>query len=168
MTTPIAFPVDSPFIEHLGIRLVSAAHGEAEVVLSLDAHHLNAWDVAHGGVTMTLLDIGLGMAARSLATDGVGLVTVEMKTSFMQPGRGELRVLARVLHKSSTMAYCEGDVRDSHGNFVAKGLGTFKYLRRLAVGRSVAQQKLHPVQSTPDPAEASSGHAAAAPDTSTE
>ena len=98
---------------------------------------MNTWDVAHGGVTMTLADIALAMAARSLAGDGVGVVTVEMKVNFMQPGRGELRASARVLHRSTTMAYCEGEIRDSEGHFVAKALGTFKYMRRLAVGRDI-------------------------------
>jgi uncharacterized protein (TIGR00369 family) len=90
---------------------------------------------------MTLADVALAMAARSLAADGIGVVTVEMKVNFMQPGRGELRAFGRVLHRSTTMAYCEGEIRDSEGHFVAKALGTFKYMRRLAVGRDIVQQK---------------------------
>jgi uncharacterized protein (TIGR00369 family) len=130
----------SPFLEHLGMRVVSAADGNSEVVLALADAHLNTWHVAHGGVTMTLADSALATAARSLADDGVGVVTVEMKVNFMQPGRGELRAYGRVLHRSTTMAYCEGEIRDSEGHFVAKALGTFKYMRRLAVGRDVVEQ----------------------------
>ncbi|CAB3688516.1 hypothetical protein LMG22037_02855 [Paraburkholderia phenoliruptrix] len=133
---------ESPFVDRLGAQLVSAADGASEVVLSLLAEHMNTWDVAHGGVTMTLADVALAMAARSLAGDGVGVVTVEMKVNFMEPGRGELRASARVLHRSTTMAYCEGEIRDSEGHFVAKALGTFKYMRRLAVGRDVTRQRL--------------------------
>jgi uncharacterized protein (TIGR00369 family) len=134
--------VESPFVDHLGAKLVSAADGASEVVLPLRPEHMNTWDVAHGGVTMTLADVALAMAARSLSGDGVGVVTVEMKVNFMQPGRGELRATARVLHRSTTMAYCEGEIRDTDGHFVAKALGTFKYMRRLAVGRDVKQQRL--------------------------
>jgi uncharacterized protein (TIGR00369 family) len=138
-----ALPVlESPFVDSLGVQLVSAADGASEVVLPLASNHMNTWAVAHGGVTMTLADVALAMAARSLAADGVGVVTVELKVNFMQPGRGELRATARVLHRSTTMAYCEGEVRDSEGHFVAKALGTFKYMRRLAVGREVTQQRL--------------------------
>ena len=133
---------ESPFVDRLGAQLRSAADGMSEVVLPLQHDHMNTWDVAHGGVTMTLADIALAMAARSLAGDGVGVVTVEMKVNFMQPGRGELRATGRVLHRSTTMAYCEGEIRDSEGHFVAKALGTFKYMRRLAVGREVRQQRL--------------------------
>ncbi|MEM5437049.1 PaaI family thioesterase [Paraburkholderia diazotrophica] len=134
--------IESPFIDHLGAQLVSATDGASEVVLTLRPEHLNTWAVAHGGITMTLADCALAMAARSLAADGIGVVTVEMKVNFMQPGSSELRATARVLHRSTTMAYCEGEIRDSEGHFVAKALGTFKYMRRLAVGRQVRQQRL--------------------------
>jgi uncharacterized protein (TIGR00369 family) len=116
-------------------------NGAGEITLPLAAWHLNTWGVVHGGVTMTLADVALATAARSLAADGAGVVTIEMKVSFMQPGRGELRACARVLHRSATMAYCEGEVRDSEGHFVAKALGTFRYIKRLPVGREVMQQQ---------------------------
>jgi len=134
--------LESPFIDTLGVELVKAQDGESEVRLPLRDEHLNTWGIAHGGVTMTMLDASLALAARSVAGDGIGVVTVEMKVNFMQPGRGELRGYGRVLHRSTTMAYCEGEIRDSEGHFVAKALGTFKYMRRLAVGRDVTQQRL--------------------------
>jgi uncharacterized protein (TIGR00369 family) len=136
-----AFPVSSPFVDFLGIRPVEAADGASEVVLALQDHHLNTWDVVHGGVVMTLLDIALASAARSLAAPGTGLVTIEMKTNFMQPGTGELRARGRVLHKSSTMAYCEGEVYDAQDRLLAKALGTFKYLSGLPHDRRVLRQR---------------------------
>jgi uncharacterized protein (TIGR00369 family) len=135
----IEFPVRSPFIDSLGMRLVRAEDGVSEVALTLEPHHLNTWGVAHGGLTMSMLDVALSLAARSAANDS-GVVTVEMNTSFMQPGRGELHAHARVMHQSSTMAFCEGEVRDASGAFVAKAIGTFKYLRKLAVGRTIVEQ----------------------------
>ena len=146
--------IESPFVDHLGVRLVSAENGHSEVALTLTDAQMNTWQVAHGGVTMTLADVALATAARSLAEDGVGVVTVEMKVNFMQPGRGELRAFGHVLHRSSTMAYCEGEVRDSSGHFVAKALGTFKYMRRLAVGRDVVEQsKRRPPGANPGPSD---------------
>ena len=142
--------IESPFVDMLGVQLVLAKDGSREIVLPLDERHMTTWSIAHGGVTMTLADVALAMAARSLTDEGVGVVTVEMKVNFMQPGRGELRAYGRVMHRSTTMAYCEGEVRDSDGNFVAKALGTFKYMRRLAVGRDIKRQRsrtapdLHP------------------------
>jgi len=141
MSAPPGFPGQSPFVDYLGIQLVQAEEGKSEVILPLGPHHLNTWDVAHGGVTMTLLDLALACAARSLAKPGTGLVTIEMKTSFMQPGTGPLRALGRVLHQSTTMAYCEGEVLDQHDRLIAKALGTFKYMRGLAVNRRVVRQR---------------------------
>ncbi len=57
--------IESPFVDHLGVQVVRAADGASEVVLPLAPMHLNTWDVAHGGVTMTLADVALAMAARS-------------------------------------------------------------------------------------------------------
>lgn len=154
MIDPATLP-ESPFVDSLGVQLVVAEDGNSEVVLPLGSVHMNTWGIAHGGVTMTLADVALAMAARSLAADGVGVVTVEMKVTFMEPGRGELRAFARVLHRSTTMAYCEGEIRDSEGHFVAKALGTFKYMRRLAVGRDIVRQRLRSDPSaTPGPSDA--------------
>ncbi len=33
-------------------------------------------------------------------------------------------------HRSSTMAFCEGEVRDSSDRLIAKSMGTFKYLKQ--------------------------------------
>ena len=136
-----AVSIRSGFIDHLGIELLRAENGESELRLALSAQHLNSWEVMHGGVTMALLDVALSTASRSVAPEGTGVVTIEMKTSFMQPGEGEMRAFGRLLHRSTTMAYCEGEVRDANGKLVAKAMGTFKYLRRLAVGRQVHEQR---------------------------
>jgi uncharacterized protein (TIGR00369 family) len=133
----------SPFVDMLGVRVIRARDGASELALTLDEKHMNTWGVAHGGLSMTLADVALAHAARSLTNEGIGLVTVELKVNFMQPGRGELRAYGRVMHRSSTMAYCEGEIRDAEGNFVAKALGTFKYLKRLAVGREVVTQRMN-------------------------
>jgi uncharacterized protein (TIGR00369 family) len=132
---PIMGYARSPFIEYLGIRSVRAANGEAEVSLSLAPHHLNVWEIAHGGVTMTLLDLAMGGAVRSLANGATGVVTVEMKTNFMQPGNGTLRGLGRVLHQTAELAYCEGELLDEQDRLIAKALGTFKYLYGAALKR---------------------------------
>jgi uncharacterized protein (TIGR00369 family) len=147
--------LESPFIDSLGVELLKAQDGESEVRLPLRDEHMNTWGIAHGGVTMTLLDASLALAARSVAGDGIGVVTVEMKVNFMQPGRGELRGYGRVLHRSTTMAFCEGEIRDSEGHFVAKALGTFKYMKRLAVGRDIVRQKMRSdPKATPGPSDA--------------
>jgi uncharacterized protein (TIGR00369 family) len=138
----LKFPVHIPFVEQLGLELHSMGEGTAELRVDLKEAHLNSWEVAHGGVIMTLLDVAMAHAARSIHRDqpgfGPGVVTIEMKTSFMRPGEGELRALGKLLHRSTTMAFCEGSVFGEDGKLCAHATGTFKYLKALpGRGRSL-------------------------------
>jgi uncharacterized protein (TIGR00369 family) len=127
-----------PFVHLLGMQLQRLENGEAEITLPLREELTNSWSVAHGGVTMTLLDVVMAHAARAPdpATGEVpsGVVTVEMKTSFMRPGLGTLVAQGKLLHKTASMAFCEGSVRDAEGTLIAHATGTFKYMKRLPAG----------------------------------
>lgn len=125
--------VDVPFIDDLGIDFLDAPGGEGRVALDLQPRHLNSWKVAHGGVIMTMLDVAMAIAGRSLDPDARGGVTVEMKTSFLQPGQAGSRLIAsgKAFHRSTTMSFCEGEVRDGDDRLIAKAIGTFKTIRRL-------------------------------------
>ena len=109
MSEPLKFPVHIPFVQQLGFELVRIDEAEAELRVDIRELHLNSWEVAHGGVLMTLLDVAMAHAARSVHRDqpgfGPGVVTVEMKTSFMRPGEGALRAVGKLLHRSTTMAF---------------------------------------------------------------
>jgi uncharacterized protein (TIGR00369 family) len=61
-----------PFVESLGLELHGFATGQAELRVDLDEAHLNSWEVAHGGVLMTMLDVAMAMAARSATTTDHG------------------------------------------------------------------------------------------------
>lgn len=137
----VSLPLTIPFLDEIGIELISWGNGEAEISLLLKERHLNSWKVAHGGVVLTMLDVVMSMAGRSLDPQARGGVTVEMKTSFMQPaGNVGNRIVAfgRVLHRSTTLVFCEGEIRNESG-FVAKALGTFKYLRYPDAGKKLGQ-----------------------------
>jgi acyl-CoA thioesterase len=129
MTESIPFRSDIPFIKDLGVELVSAAEGRAVVALTLAPRHLNSWSVVHGGVLMTMLDVAMAVAGRSLDAATGGGVTVEMKTSFLQPANagGRLLASAQVLHRTRTMSFCDAEVRDADQRLIAKAMGTFKY-----------------------------------------
>lgn len=135
------FPVHIPFVEELGLELWGFGDGQAELRVDLAEAHLNSWEVAHGGVLMTMLDVAMAHAARAHHShapgEGPGVATVEMKTSFMRPAEGALRALGTLLHRTATLAFCEARVLDDHGQICAHGTGTFKYLKALPTrGRS--------------------------------
>jgi uncharacterized protein (TIGR00369 family) len=131
MTQSTAFRNDIPFIKDLGVEFVSADNGRAVVALDLAPRHLNSWSVAHGGVLMTLLDVAMAVAGRSLDPAAGGGVTLEMKTSFLQPANAGSRIIAsaQAFHRTNTLAFCEGEVRDTDQRLIAKAMGTFKYLK---------------------------------------
>ncbi len=131
MTQSTAFRIDIPFVNDLGIEFVSADNGCAVLALDLTPRHLNSWSVAHGGVLMTLLDVAMAVAGRSLDSTAGGGITVEMKTSFVQPANAATRLLAsaHAFHRTNSLAFCEGEVRDTGGRLIAKAMGTFKYQR---------------------------------------
>src|SRR3984885_12056063 len=102
MTQSIAFRNDIPFIKDLGIEFMSAENGRAAVALDLAPRHLNSWSVAHGGVIMTLLDVAMAIAGRSLDPAAGGGITLEMTTSFLQPANAGTRLIvsAHAYHRS--------------------------------------------------------------------
>jgi uncharacterized protein (TIGR00369 family) len=78
-----------PFVDHLGFELVFFDEGQSELRYTPEPEHMNSFNVTHGGAVMTLLDVTLATAARSVDR-AMGVVTIEMKTSFMQPAKGTL------------------------------------------------------------------------------
>ncbi len=78
-----------PFVDHLGLRLIDWRDGIAALTYDPMLEHENNFKAVHGGVVMTLLDVAMARAGRSVRPEQ-GLVTVKMKTSFMRPARGPL------------------------------------------------------------------------------
>ena len=127
------FGVDIPFVTHMGFELQSFEGGNSEIHFEPRPEHLNSFGVAHGGAVMTLLDVTMALAARSMQRE-MGAVTIEMKTSFMRPCRGLLKARGRLMHRTATMAFVEATISDAEGRACAHATGTFKYVRRLPTG----------------------------------
>ena len=146
------FTIHIPFVEMLGFELISFDAGQSEIALTLREELTNSRDMAHGGVSMTLLDVAMAHAARSPNQPGQpethGVVTIEMKTTFMRPGVGRLRGLGRLVHRTASMAFCDGSIIDEQGVLVAHATGTFKYVKRLPVGAAAANAQQLPPLST--------------------
>ena len=131
--TPLDFGTTIPFVEHLGFELMLFEGGRSELIFKPRPEHLNSFAVVHGGALMTLLDVTLAIAARSVEK-AMGAVTIEMKTTFMQPARGPLTAKGHLMHRTATMAFTEGTVFDESGRACAHATGTFKFIKRLPTG----------------------------------
>jgi uncharacterized protein (TIGR00369 family) len=121
-----------PFLKLLGVRFLSAEMGKGEILLALKPEHTNTWEVAHGGVLLTLMDVAMAVAARSADPGDRSVVTIELKNNFMQAATGILRVKADTVRHTATMAFCEAKLYNDQGEVCCMSTGTFKYLRRLA------------------------------------
>jgi uncharacterized protein (TIGR00369 family) len=131
----IPFGAHIPFVAHLGFTLEKFDGGETELHFAPRPEHLNSFDVTHGGALMTFLDVIMATAARSVDPD-MGVVTIEMKTTFMRPAKvpvGQALVgKGHLQHRTRSMAFTEGSVFDAQGQLCAHATGTFKYVARRA------------------------------------
>ena len=167
----LRFPLRIPFVEELGLELWAFGRGHAELRMNLAESHFNSWAVAHGGVVMTMLDVAMAHAARSdsvaskdtarshgkedtAALDhGPGVVTVEMKTTFMRPAEGKLRAVGKLQHRTATMAFTEGSLFNAADELCAHATGTFKFVRALPTTGRKAKilQRAQPDTANQDP-----------------
>jgi uncharacterized protein (TIGR00369 family) len=87
----------------------------------------NSLGTVHGGVIMSLLDVALCTAARTLHPDSIGVITIDLSTSFIGGGSGaRLIAEARVLKDARTMSFVEAEARNADGSLVAKAMATVR------------------------------------------
>ena len=116
----------TPFDELLGLDVVAAEGGEAEVRLVLTPGHLNRRGVAHGGVVSALLDVSLGAAVVSTTTAEEWCGTLELSVQFRDPARrGPLTGRGRVERRGRSVAFAAGEVVDARGRIVAAAHGVW-------------------------------------------
>ncbi|HSV61483.1 MAG TPA: PaaI family thioesterase [Variovorax sp.] len=140
----LAYTSRIPFAKHLGFEMIRFEGGASELRYTARPEHLNTFDVTHGGACMTLLDVAMASAARSDSPE-LGVVTIEMKTSFMHPSVGPLVAKGRLMHRTATMAFTEATIFDEQGRACAHATGTFKYVRRrLPIGPTIANEQRPP------------------------
>ena len=141
------FGAEIPFVTHLGFVLELFEGGQSAIGYTPRPEHLNSFAVTHGGACMTLLDVTMAVAARSVQKE-MGVVTIEMKTSFMRPAPGDgskLTAKGRLMHRTATLAFTEATLYNAQGQACAHATGTFKYVRRLATGPKSANALNAPV-----------------------
>ena len=116
----------TPFDDLLGLEVLAAAEGKAEVRLALTPAHLNRRGVAHGGAVSALLDASLGAAVVSTTTAEEWCGTLELSVQFRDPARrGPLTGRGRVERRGRRVAFAAGEVVDARGRVVAAAHGVW-------------------------------------------
>lgn len=130
MTRPqkAGFDIHVPFLEHLGMRITEKQDGMVRVRLEPRPELENSWGSLHGGVLMTLLDVALASAGRSLDEKCNGALTVEMKVNFIAAASGAVLAEGRAQRAGRSLIFSEGELFSEDGTLLAKATGTFKLL----------------------------------------
>ena len=120
-----------PFIQHLQIRTEALGKGTAQLSVPIEPHLTNSLGTVHGGVIMSLLDVALCTAARTLHPESVGVITINLSASFIDAGGGaKLYADARVLKDGRSMSFVEGEAKNEDGTLVAKATATVRVLHK--------------------------------------
>ncbi|AHJ98495.1 PaaI family thioesterase [Hymenobacter swuensis] len=99
------------FMHHIGADLTRIEEGRVEAELLLQQQHQQHSGFAHGGLVASMADLVAGFAAVTLVPEGTGVVTVELKTSYLHPGVGQrLRAVGWVLKAGRRLHFCEAEV----------------------------------------------------------
>jgi uncharacterized protein (TIGR00369 family) len=116
-----------PFVSHLKIQTEALGEGSARLSVPVEPHLKNSLGTAHGGLIMSLLDVALCTAARTLHPDSLGVITIDLSTSFIGGATGSrLLAEARVLKDGRSMIFVEGEAKNEDGSLVAKAIATVR------------------------------------------
>ena len=115
-----------PFAAHLGMYSGISANGVGTVRMPIQDHHLQDSGYVQGGLIVTLADYAFYQAVKSRLSPGQRTVTVELKVNFIAGAKeGELTAKAKVVSEGRRIFVVEGEVSDSNGVMVARGLSTY-------------------------------------------
>lgn len=117
------------FMHYIGFEPEFIEAGRVEGKLQIQPHHKQQSGFLHGGVTATLADLVCGWAAFTLVKQGQTVVTVELKTNYLNPATGS-RAWAKgyVIKAGSMLTFTECEIYCNNNGIdtlVAKSYGTF-------------------------------------------
>jgi uncharacterized protein (TIGR00369 family) len=119
-----------PFHEHVALTIESAENGRARLRMKWRPEHALASGVLHGGFLAILSDAAVHTAANTLTKPGETLTTIELKTNFLAPVRGQDAIAeAAIVKRGRTIVLGEVDIRAESGEIVGKSLVTYMVLQ---------------------------------------
>jgi len=95
----------------IGVNIVSIEPGKVELKFAHNAKLTQQHGFIHGGIVTTVLDSACGYAAFSLMPKDSAVLTVEFKTNFMSPARGdEFHAIGYVKKAGKTITVADGEL----------------------------------------------------------
>ncbi|MCC3159581.1 PaaI family thioesterase [Hymenobacter sp. 15J16-1T3B] len=122
------------FMHLIGADLTRIEPGRVEATLDLGQQHQQQRGFAHGGLVATMCDLAAGFAGTTLIPDDHGMVTADLRVSYLHPGLGDKLVATGwVLKAGRRLHFCEAEVRAFGGQNPAEGLLIAKASATMAV-----------------------------------
>lgn len=118
---------EAPFARWWGFALDTLGDGLATVRLPAREEFIRPGGSLQGAAPMALADVAFWLALMTKTGEERMALTLEMKTSFLRPARGDLRCEARVLRAGRRIVYGEASTFDAVGTLVAHH--TLTYIR---------------------------------------
>jgi len=111
----------------LGIRTGEFGNGKASVMATVNAEHLNAGGVAHGGLAATMLDTALGAALVSTLLKQEWCATAQLDVSFLNAALVGMNLIAsgEIIRRGQNLAHLSGELVDENGKLIATAKGTW-------------------------------------------
>jgi uncharacterized protein (TIGR00369 family) len=120
---------NSPFPDHMSMKLVSIAMDTAVIELRAGRCHLQPYGIVHGGVFATLIDTATFWSAFMRIPEDAGLVNIDLKLNYLKPfEKGLLRAEGRAIRSGNSISYAESNVLDENGKLIAHGTSTLMRL----------------------------------------
>ncbi len=117
----------------LGMRVVHADSEGGSLTMQFEAkpEFLNPMGNVQGGFLAAMLDCTMSPALASTLTSEQMCPTLELKVSFLRrPARqGQITGTGRVVHKTNSVAFLEGELRDPENQVVATATATARIIR---------------------------------------
>ncbi|HYA71359.1 MAG TPA: PaaI family thioesterase [Thermoplasmata archaeon] len=121
-----------PFMELLGIRIVSVEPSSVAFEFEPAEFMYSPLGNVHGGIVTVLLDTAMGCSFHTTLPVGVGYTTLELKVNFLRPvtaQSGTLRAEGHVVHSGSRVATTDARLSDRSGRLHAHATSTLLILR---------------------------------------
>lgn len=121
-----------PFMEMLGIRIVSVDPGSVAFEFEPAEYMYSPLGNVHGGIVTVMLDTAMGCSFHSTLPAGVGYTTLELKVNFLRPVTskvGTLRAEGHVVHSGSRVATADARLLDLEKKLHAHATSTLLILR---------------------------------------
>ena len=116
---------NGPYFKMLGFEINGVEYGKASMRLEKRPENDNIQNMLHGGAIMSGIDIVMGLASRSLGSDAVS--TIQMEVRFIKSlAEGTAVFHAELLHQTNSTAILTGRVVSDRDELLAYSTGTFK------------------------------------------